>query len=101
MQHQYSGYPQATPSVGGARGPASHGHEMVQARANGDGSGMGWKSSYSDILSDAVPEWRVDELLNIPELADGYSLADIGSSKVSQVAGLVGSNLLGQELALT
>ncbi|CAI5479429.1 unnamed protein product [Closterium sp. Yama58-4] len=26
-------------------------------------------------------EWRVEELLNIPELAGGYTLADVGSSK--------------------
>jgi uncharacterized protein (DUF1330 family) len=34
-----------------------------------------------DFLSDAVPVWGVDELLNLPELADGYHMGDIGSSK--------------------
>ena len=84
MPQQFPGYARASTSGGEGRGPSTHSPGVVQGRANGvGGSGMGRKSSYSDILSDAVPGWRVDELLNIPELADGYTLADIGSSKVS------------------
>ncbi|EFJ16738.1 hypothetical protein SELMODRAFT_271535 [Selaginella moellendorffii] len=38
-------------------------------------------STISEYLTEAVPGWRVDELLNIPDMASGYSLSDIGSSK--------------------
>eukprot|EP00850_Spirogloea_muscicola_P010986 SM000066S20461 [mRNA] locus=s66:392565:395322:- [translate_table: standard] len=38
-------------------------------------------ASASDLLSEAVPSWRVEELLDIPELADGYTIGDIASSK--------------------
>ena len=84
MPQQYSGYGRASTSGVEGRGPSMHSSGLTQGRASGvGGSGMGLQSSYSDMLSDAVPGWRVDELLNIPELADGYTLADIGSSKVS------------------
>lgn len=44
---------------------------------------IGRRSSIpADFLSNAVPVWGVDELLNLPELADGYNMGDIGSSKV-------------------
>ncbi|KAG0559155.1 hypothetical protein KC19_10G082800 [Ceratodon purpureus] len=44
---------------------------------------IGGKNSIpADFLSNAVPVWGVDELLNLPELADGYHMGDIGSSKV-------------------
>lgn len=43
---------------------------------------IGRRSSIpADFLSNAVPVWGVDELLNLPELADGYHMGDIGSSK--------------------
>lgn len=46
------------------------------------GPTIGRRSSIpADFLSDAVPVWGVDELLNLPELADGYHMGDIGSSK--------------------
>lgn len=44
-------------------------------------SSFGRRNSIPADLSDAVPVWGVDELLNLPELADGYHLGDIGSSK--------------------
>ena len=48
------------------------------------GSAFGRRNSVipADFLSDAVPVWGVDELLNLPELAEGYHMGDIGSSKV-------------------
>lgn len=46
------------------------------------GSSFGKRNSIpADFLSDAVPVWGVDELLNLPELAEGYHIGDIGSSK--------------------
>ncbi|BBN18270.1 protein MpBBX4 [Marchantia polymorpha subsp. ruderalis] len=42
------------------------------------------RTSITEFLSDAIPNWRVDELLNIPELGEGYSLGDIASSKADQ-----------------
>ncbi|KAL2609144.1 hypothetical protein R1flu_027717 [Riccia fluitans] len=42
------------------------------------------RKSITEFLSDAIPNWRVDELLNIPELGEGYSLGDIASSKADQ-----------------
>lgn len=44
----------------------------------GDGKNS---STISEYLAEGVPGWRVDELLNIPELAGGYNLSDVGSSK--------------------
>lgn len=43
------------------------------------------RTSITEFLSDAIPNWRVDELLNIPELGEGYSLGDIASSKVVDI----------------
>lgn len=52
----------------------------------GGGAGVAGlrRSSISEYLTEGVPGWRVEELLNIPELAEGYTLADVCSSKVSQ-----------------
>ncbi|KAL3677356.1 hypothetical protein R1sor_027304 [Riccia sorocarpa] len=44
-------------------------------------SGLAKRTSITEFLSDAIPNWRVDELLNIPELGEGYTLGDIASSK--------------------
>jgi hypothetical protein len=40
------------------------------------------KSSITEFLTEAVPGWRVDELLNLADLAGGFNTADMGSSKV-------------------
>lgn len=48
----------------------------------GNGSMYDNRDGHFDAENDSTLGWGVDELLNIPELADGYSLADIGSSKV-------------------
>lgn len=55
-------------------------------RANGDGYDN--RDGFFDLNSDPATGWRVDELLNIPDLADGYSLADVGSSKAEVEANL-------------
>ncbi|KAJ7121815.1 hypothetical protein O6H91_02G007200 [Diphasiastrum complanatum] len=39
------------------------------------------RNSISEFLTEAIPGWRVDELLNIQDLAGGYTLGDIASSK--------------------
>jgi hypothetical protein len=39
------------------------------------------KSSITEFLTEAVPGWRVDELLNLADLAGGFNTADMGSSK--------------------
>eukprot|EP00271_Cylindrocystis_brebissonii_P007573 TRINITY_DN21136_c0_g1_i1.p1 TRINITY_DN21136_c0_g1~~TRINITY_DN21136_c0_g1_i1.p1 ORF type:complete len:351 (-),score=74.80 TRINITY_DN21136_c0_g1_i1:342-1394(-) len=62
-----------------------------EASASGSGAEFATRrNASSDYLSDAVPGWRVDELLNLPELAEGYSLADIGSSKAEMEAASLG-----------
>ncbi len=40
------------------------------------------KSSITEFLTDAASGWRVDELLNLADLSEGYSTANLGSSKV-------------------
>ena len=57
---------------------------IVVEQQQQQGSVFGRRNSSipADFLSDAVPVWGVDELLNLPELADGYHMGDIGSSKV-------------------
>lgn len=52
-----------------------------------NGNSLPIRNSLTDFLSDAVPVWRVDEFLNLPELADGYNIGDIGSSKVCHILG--------------
>eukprot|EP00897_Mesotaenium_endlicherianum_P006436 jgi/Mesen1/5820/ME000296S05105 len=66
------------------RGPSP----LAYARANvsGVGGGLPRRGSMSDMMAD--PGWRVDEILNIPELADGYTLADIGSNKAEDISNL-------------
>eukprot|EP00245_Coleochaete_scutata_P004052 TRINITY_DN16233_c0_g1_i1.p1 TRINITY_DN16233_c0_g1~~TRINITY_DN16233_c0_g1_i1.p1 ORF type:complete len:325 (+),score=62.11 TRINITY_DN16233_c0_g1_i1:151-1125(+) len=59
-------------SGGGISGPSS--------------GGLKRNNSGGDMLGDGgLGMWGVDELLNIPELADGYSLGDIASSKADAV----------------
>jgi hypothetical protein len=53
----------------------------VEQQQQGFGLGRRTSSIPADFLSDAVPVWGVDELLNLPELAEGYHMGDIGSSK--------------------
>ncbi len=40
------------------------------------------KSSITEFLTDAASGWRVDELLNLADLSEGYITANLGSSKV-------------------
>ncbi|GJP62151.1 hypothetical protein CLOP_g19244 [Closterium sp. NIES-67] len=56
-----------------ARGGEGAGTSNRGGRGSGGGEGGG--------VGGGGAEWRVEELLNIPELAGGYSLADVGSSK--------------------
>eukprot|EP00850_Spirogloea_muscicola_P008623 SM000046S16404 [mRNA] locus=s46:477389:478492:- [translate_table: standard] len=71
----------AAPASGGlaagqsSRGTAASGSSSVTRQS------MPAAASASDLLSEAVPSWRVEELLDIPELADGYTIGDIASSK--------------------
>lgn len=60
------------------------GNAMTSANAvDQQGLTIGRRNSIpADFLSNAVPVWGVDELLNLPELADGYHMGDVGSSKV-------------------
>jgi hypothetical protein len=46
------------------------------------GSGILRKSSITEFLTEATSGWRVDELLNLADLAEGYNAANVGSSKV-------------------
>jgi len=46
------------------------------------GSGTLRKSSITEFLTEATSGWRVDELLNLADLAEGYNAANVGSSKV-------------------
>lgn len=55
--------------------------QQQQQQQQNFGFGRRTSSIPADFLSDAVPVWGVDELLNLPELADGYHMGDIGSSK--------------------
>ncbi|KAG0600919.1 hypothetical protein M758_11G070800 [Ceratodon purpureus] len=48
------------------------------------------KSSISEFLTDAVPGWRVDELLNFADCADGFNSTDFASSKVDGVTAVGG-----------
>ncbi|CAK9234158.1 unnamed protein product [Sphagnum troendelagicum] len=41
------------------------------------------KSSITEFLTDAASGWRVDELLNLADLSEGYSAANLGSSKTN------------------
>lgn len=43
----------------------------------------GHSVNVNELPDSTVPVWSVDEILGIPNLADGYSLNDIGSTKVS------------------
>ncbi|CAK9881363.1 unnamed protein product [Sphagnum jensenii] len=45
------------------------------------GSGTLRKSSITEFLTEATSGWRVDELLNLADLAEGYNAANVGSSK--------------------
>ena len=45
-------------------------------------SGLLRKSSISEFLTDAIPGWRVDELLSLSDYNEGFNMADIGSTKV-------------------
>lgn len=40
------------------------------------------RSSITEFLTEGVPGWRMDELLNLGEIADGYNASDCTSSKV-------------------
>jgi len=40
------------------------------------------KSSITEFLTDAASGWRVDELLNLADLSEGYTAANLQSSKV-------------------
>ncbi|KAJ7563245.1 hypothetical protein O6H91_03G102600 [Diphasiastrum complanatum] len=55
--------------------------EPSPALQNGYGN-LYKRSSISEFLTEAIPGWRVDELLNLPDVAGGYTLADIASSKI-------------------
>jgi hypothetical protein len=41
------------------------------------------KSSITEFLTDAASGWRVDELLNLADLSEGYITANLGSSKTN------------------
>lgn len=54
----------------------SLGNGMMQS------SGLLRKSSISEFLTDAIPGWRVDELLSLSDYTEGFNVADMGSTKV-------------------
>lgn len=45
------------------------------------GGGCVKRSSISEYLTEAIPGWKVDELLNLPDMEAIYNFADCGSSK--------------------
>eukprot|EP00850_Spirogloea_muscicola_P008748 SM000047S16887 [mRNA] locus=s47:516691:518433:- [translate_table: standard] len=71
--------------LGGGSGGVVAGQSSRGAAASGSSSvtrqSVPAAASASDLLSEAVPSWRVEELLDIPELAGGYTIGDIASSK--------------------
>lgn len=54
----------------------SLGNGMMQS------SGLLRKSSISEFLTDAIPGWRVDELLSLSDYTEGFNMGDMGSTKV-------------------
>jgi hypothetical protein len=70
---------------GGASGSGSAGAGPSSRGGSAGGSGLrrGHSVNVNELPDSTVPVWSVDEILGIPNLADGYSLNDIGSTKVS------------------
>lgn len=54
--------------------------EMLTSQRGGGGGGMR-RNSISEYLTDAIPGWRVDDLLNLPDMDTIYNFADPGASK--------------------
>lgn len=49
------------------------------------------RSSVSEFLTDAVPGWRVDELLNLADCSEQFNTTDFSSSKVEGVTAVGGN----------
>lgn len=60
----------------------SHGVNLSGALASQrGGGGFVRRSSISEYLTETIPGWRVDELLNLPDMGAIHDFADCGSSK--------------------
>lgn len=62
--------------------PKNGGMSPINNTGNQNVSEACYKSSITEFLTEAVPGWRVDELLNLADLAGVFNTADMGSSKV-------------------
>ncbi|KAI5075308.1 hypothetical protein GOP47_0009384 [Adiantum capillus-veneris] len=51
------------------------------ATQRGSGGGSVRRSSISEYLTESIPGWRVDEILNLPDIDAIYNYADFGTSK--------------------
>jgi len=58
--------------------PNAQGHQNGYGQQN---PGTLRRSSITEFLTEGVPGWRMDELLNLGEIADGYNASDCTSSK--------------------
>eukprot|EP00976_Prorocentrum_cordatum_P088869 1187516-Prorocentrum_minimum.AAC.1 len=56
---------------------------LASSSDNGNGIQYGKSSKFDKNMATSVPHWRVDELLDIPGLADGYCVGDTDAILVS------------------
>ena len=65
--------------------------QLMSLPSMGQQAGVGMrKSSISEFLTDAVPGWRVDELLNFADCTEGFNSTDFASAKVEGVTAVGG-----------
>lgn len=63
----------------GPREVSATSYQAVHKGAGGGGTAR--RGTVSEYFSELLPLWRMDEFLNLPELDNGYSFAEAGSSR--------------------